>query len=565
MLRRGEAQLTGVRAGSAPRSGKGFCAPLTGERRPQPGPGPAAPPPLSRTWGRQRGGGAALPLGASAGSRAGLGRATAVGAAPAPAPRSSGESGAEGAALRARPRPAPGPPRHLRGGGRGAAPGTFGRGPAPGARRRQSAPAARPRPTPFAQAAPFAQRAVRRRPPVLGSPMWPDRENGGGGGGSRLVIGIILGRRRGGGRRRRLREPEGRRGGGERRRERRGALAGGGRRRLPGTALWLETEAAAQSAERGAGPAAGGAPLPRRRPGRLLLFLLLLAGVPRDAAAPLPARAAALQPRQPGCLPQPLRRAPGAAAGGEPGGDGPRRRAEDGAVPRREVRGAGGWRGGQGSVPAGAGWQRRRRGCSRGRWSGRAPAPRSSLAAGRWRMRGRRELSAGARRAELARLPAGHLVRGWGSGTAGPGCPVGRSCQRCGAARERSRGGRPVWLRAAFVFDFCRSPERLWSVSSGRWRGRGRMCQQPLGLGASERGAGAGLRAAAERLPWVLPRRCPRCPSTLLQNWVIDFFYFYFRLPSPLPRTSPKSDSNLQLRDNAELIYFSKRRKDFEA
>lgn len=152
-----------------------------------------------------------------------------------------------------------------------------------------------------------------------------------------------------------------------------------------------------------------------------------------------------------------------------------------------------------------------------------------------------------------------------GHGRAGlPRRPQLSAVRGCAGA-EPSRGGRPVWLRGAFVLDFGRSPERLWSVSSGRWRGRGRMCQQPLGLGASERGAArgaaAGLRAAAERLLCGLPGRCP---STLLQNWVIYFIMSLFS-PSPLPPASPKSDSSLQLRDNAELISFSKKRKDCEA
>lgn len=81
-----------------------------------------------------------------------------------PQPRGAAAAGAAPARLPPRP--------DTCAGAGGARPcGTYGRGPAPGARRRQSAPAVHPRPTPFAQAAPFAQRAVRRRPPVLGSPM----------------------------------------------------------------------------------------------------------------------------------------------------------------------------------------------------------------------------------------------------------------------------------------------------------------------------------------------------------------------------------------------------------
>lgn len=214
--------------------------------------------------------------------------------------------------------------------------------------------------------------------------MWPARENGGGrrtggggGGGGweshRLFGRIIFGersRRRRGCRlcssaRRRRSEPEAyavqqrrcswaRRGAPHRRQRR--------RRRPEGVALRLEAEAAAQSAERGAGPAAGArrvpgaAPFPHQdRRGRHVLL-----------RPPARGAGAALHPRQPRVLPQPRRlpqrRLPRLAAAGrrEPSG-GSWRRPKNPGVPaaatphfsRSWVSGAGG------RAAAGDTWERR--------------------------------------------------------------------------------------------------------------------------------------------------------------------------------------------------------------
>lgn len=75
-------------------------------------------------------------------------------------------------------------------------------------------------------------------------------------------------------------------------------------------------------------------------------------------------------------------------------------------------------------------------------------------------------------------------------------------------------------------------------------------------------GLGPGLRAAAE-LPWVLPgaARALCYKTTQLQS---TLFHLYSNAPPPPPaKTSPKSDSDLQL--CKELISFSKKRKDLEA
>lgn len=75
------------------------------------------------------------------------------------------------------------------------------------------------------------------------------------------------------------------------------------------------------------------------------------------------------------------------------------------------------------------------------------------------------ERSAGARRAELARRPPSPGTPGpglrEGHGRAGLPAAVSGAELRGSRAAERNRGGRPVGLRGAFVFDFCRSHERL--------------------------------------------------------------------------------------------------------